>query len=173
MVNLSYLPLLLVPSGVNSSNESSLIAGLPRGWEALPCLTPTWPQYFAELLPPLSFLLQTNLVPRYDPPICFADPQGSTTCFTALILGILQDPLGPTRKQIVGFTILLGGQKLVVDERYLRSLKIKHSSGRGRDQGPTVVRFAPRAKTLTSAICRISHDLSNCALGLQRHASQS
>lgn len=59
---------------------------------------------------------------------------------------MLQDPLAPSRKQSVGFTILLGGQKLVVDERYLRSLKIKHSSGRGRDQGPTRNEICPKGQ---------------------------
>lgn len=59
---------------------------------------------------------------------------------------MLQDPLAPTRKQSNNSTILLGGQKLVVDERYLRSLEIKHSSGRGRDQGPTRNEICPQGQ---------------------------
>lgn len=80
---------------------------------------------------------------------------------------MLQDPLALTRKQSVGSTILLGGQKLVVDERYLRSLKttvsilVAEVGTRGR---PTE-RFAPRAKTSAFAICHISRNLSILAPG--------
>lgn len=81
---------------------------------------------------------------------------------------MLRDPLARTRKQSPKALALPSSwesQKLVVGERYLRSLKIKHSSGRGKDQGPTRCEICPHGQELVPfMISQISDDLSTfCA----------